>query len=565
MKRIFGLLLVLLLVTPAFGINTFASNTVIATVTGSSTYFDGEEKYSNVFNINGSNYFNLRDLAQNFSGTPSQFNVTWNPRNRAIEIKTGEAYSAKEPEDIFYYKANSTYVATLSSSKIMVDGVMQSIKAYNIKGNTYFQLRDLAGKIPFELSYDSQRDRLVMLSRIPDHAYRSSVSGEVEGNAESTDFPSWKETMSSYLVNNSDGTISVVEAGKQITIDTYNAKYALAATQRIDYELPLFGGFYSGAQYNYIAFGAENWEENNSKEVIRIVKYDKKFKRLDSVSITGGQSYTVAPFDGGSGGMAESGDTLVFHTSRTRYAGEDKANHQSQLTIIVNTSNMKVTNDLGLFQKNHVSHSFDQYVLFDGGSQVLVDHGDAYPRSVVLHKGNGTSYNEVDLFKIPGKIGANATGVSIGGFEMSSSSYIAAMNTVDHSLVKKYLDFEMEGLERDQRDIILSVLPRNSMDRSSVHTVTLGKYVGTDKIASIPKLVRISDDQMMVLWQEFDKEDLPGDVKYVFIDGNGKATGKVQTIKGFMLSECKPVVSGGKVVWYTNGNGSRMFYTIPVK
>ncbi|MDN4066638.1 hypothetical protein QYF50_01920 [Paenibacillus vini] len=565
MKRIFGLLLVLLLVTPAFGIKTFASNTVKAAVTGSSTYFDGEEKSSNGFNIAGSNYFNLRDLARNFSGTPSQFNITWNPGNQAIEIETGKAYSPEGTEDSIYFSRSRTYTATLSTSKVMVDGVMQSIKAYNIEGNTYFQLRDLADKIPFELSYDSQQNRLVMFSRTPDNAYRAAVSGEVEGNAESSYFPRWKSTVSSYLVNNSDGTVSVVEAGKQITIDTYNAKYELAATQKIDYELPLFGGFYSGAQYNYIAFGQENREENDNKEVIRIVRYDKSFKRKDSVSITGGQSYTVEPFDAGSGRMAESGDTLVFHTSRTRYTTEDKLNHQSQLTIIVNTSNMKVTNDLGRFQKNHVSHSFDQYVLFDGGSQVLVDHGNAYPRSVVLHKGNGMSYNEVDLLKIPGRIGANATGVSIGGVEMSSSSYIAAMNTVDHSLVKDYTSYEMVGLERDQRDIILSVLPKNSINNSSVHTVTLAKYVGTDQIASIPKLVRISDDQMMVLWQEFDTENRPGDVKYVLIDGNGKATGNVQTIKNFMLSECKPVVSGGNVVWYTNGNGSRMFYTIPVK
>ncbi|WP_433945508.1 hypothetical protein [Paenibacillus sp. SN-8-1] len=565
MKRMFGLLLVLLIVTPAFGTTTFASNTVKATVTGSSTYFDGEEKSSHGFNIAGSNYFNLRDLARNFSGTPSQFDITWNQKNKAIEIVTGKAYTAQGTEDSLYFSPGRTYAAALSTSKVMVDGVLQSIKAYTIEGNNYFQLRDLAGKIPFELSYNSQQNQLVMSSRTPDNAYRVAVSSETKGNAESSYFPRWKSTVSSYLVNNSDGTVSVVEAGSNITIDTYNTRNELTATQKIAYELPLFGGFYSGKQYNYIAFGQENREENDSKEVIRIVRYDKSFKRIDSVSITGGQSYTVVPFDAGSGRMAESGNTLVFHTSRTRYTTEDKLNHQSQLTIIVNTSNMTVTNDLGRFQENHVSHSFDQYVLFDGSSQVLVDHGDAYPRSVVLHKGDGTSYNEVDLFKIPGETGANATGVSIGGVEMSSSSYIVAMNSVDHSLVKDYTSYEMVGLKSDQRDIILNVLPRTSMDSTSVHTITLAKYVGTDRIASIPKLVRISDEQMMVLWQEFDKENHPGDVKYVLIDGKGKAVGNIQSIKYFMLSECNPVVSGGKVVWYTNSHGSQMFYTIPMK
>ncbi|WP_059047071.1 hypothetical protein [Paenibacillus rubinfantis] len=565
MKRILGIFLVLLMVTPKFDAITFASNTVEAKVARSSTYFDGVEKITNGFNIAGNNYYNLRDLARNFLGTPSQFNITWNPQFQAIEIETGKAYSPQEPEDSIYFNRNNSYTAKLSTSKVMLNGVIQSIKSYNIEGNNYFQLRDLADIIPFDLSFDSQQNRLNMFSRTPNNAYRAEVSGEVEWNAESSYFPRWKSTVSSHLVNNSDGTVSVVEAGKRITIDTYNTKYKLIATQTIDYELPLFGGFYSGKQYNYIAFGQENREENNSKEVIRIVRYDKNFKRIDSVSITGGQSFTVVPFDAGAGRMAESGDTLVFHTSRTRYTTEDKLNHQSQLTIIVNTTNMRVTNDLGRFQKNHVSHSFDQYVLFDGESHVLVDHGDAYPRSVVLHKGNGTNYYEVDLLEIPGRIGANMTGVSIGGVEMSSSSYIAAMNTVDHSLVRDYTSYEMVGLESDQRNIILSVLPKTSMESFSVHTITLARYVGTDLIASIPKLVRITDDQMMVLWQEFDTDNRPGDVKYVFIDGRGKVKGDVQTLQYFMLSECNPVVVGESVVWYTNGYGSRVFYTIPLK
>jgi hypothetical protein len=37
---------------------------------------------------------------------------------------------------------------------------------------------------------------------------------------------------------------------------------------------------------------------------------------------------------------------------------------------------MCVLNDMGRFQSNHVSHSFDQNVQFDGSDHVLVDHGD---------------------------------------------------------------------------------------------------------------------------------------------------------------------------------------------
>lgn len=564
MKKLFSLLLILLMVTPAFGSTTFADNTVKAKVAESSTFVNGEEKHSNGFAILGNNYYSLRDIAEHFSGTSSQFDITWNKKNNAIEIITGQAYTPEESGGSKYYSQSSSYSATLSNSKVVLDGQLQSIKAYTIDGRNYFQLRDLAAKIPFELEYDNKLNQLAMFSKVPDHAYRVKTGAAVESNAESSNFPRWKSTVESYLVNNSDGTVSVIEAGKEVVIETYNAKYELTATQKVAYELPLFGGFYSGVKYNYIAFGQENREEDNSKEVIRIVRYDKSFNRIDSVSVKGGESYTVVPFDAASGRMAEQGDTLVFHTSRERYTTEDGLNHQSQLTIIVNTSTMSVTNNMGRFQKNHVSHSFDQYVLFDGSSHVLVDHGDAYPRSIVLNKGDGTNYSEVDLFQIPGRTGANATGVSVGGFEMSAGNYIVAMNSIDHSLVKDYTSYEMVGLEKDQRDIMLSVLPKNSLASASVNQITLAKYVGTDRIASIPKLVKVTDDKFMVLWQEFDKDNHPGDLKYVFIDGSGQAQGTIQTIKNFVLSECNPVVSGGNIVWYTNSNGSRLFYTIPV-
>lgn len=337
MKKLFSLLLILLLVTPAFGSTTFADNTVKAKVAESSTFFNGEEKHSNGFAILGNNYYSLRDIAEHFSGTSSQFDITWNKKNNAIEIITGQAYTPEESRGSKYYSQSSSYSATLSNSKVVLDGQLQSIKAYTIDGRNYFQLRDLAAKIPFELEYDNKLNQLAMFSKVPDHAYRVKTGAAVESNAESSNFPRWKSTVESYLVNNSDGTVSVIEADKEVAIETYNAKYELTATQKVAYELPLFGGFYSGVKYNYIAFGQENREEDNSKEVIRIVRYDKSFNRIDSVSVKGGESYTVVPFDAASGRMAEQGDTLVFHTSRERYTTEDGLNHQSQLTIIVNT------------------------------------------------------------------------------------------------------------------------------------------------------------------------------------------------------------------------------------
>lgn len=55
-------------------------------------------------------------------------------------------------------------------------------------------------------------------------------------------------------MNNKDGTVSVIEANKEFTIETYNEKYELTGNKSIPFELPVFGGFFSGEKYNYIAF-----------------------------------------------------------------------------------------------------------------------------------------------------------------------------------------------------------------------------------------------------------------------------------------------------------------------
>lgn len=572
MRRIIRTILIVMVVTLTFGdaavTTTYASGNVRAKPSQSLVFINDIYASLSGFNIQNNNYYGLRDLAKAFTGTTSQFNIRWNQQQNAIEIITGQAYFSEDVEEQNYTSSN-TYKAVLSTSKLLINGQPVYIKAYTVNNRNYFQLRDLASKIPFELELDSINNSIQLYSLVPDHAYRVKMKNGQNFNSVSPSFSRWKETITSYLVKNKDGTVSTINAEDKLTIETYNEKFESIGRKTITYELPYFGGYYSGNIYNYIAFGQSNREENDNKEVIRIVRYDKNFNRVDSVSIQGGQAYTTVPFDAAAGRMAEEGDTLVFHTSRTRYTTEDGLNHQSQLTIIVNTPTMTVTNNLGQFQSNHVSHSFDQYVLFDGTSHVLVDHGDAYPRTIALQKSDGTHYDMTSMFDIPGEIGANATGVSIGGFEMSAYNYIVAFNTVDHSLVKHYNSYGLLGLNQDQRDIMLSVLPKNNTDNGTAQHITVAKYVGTKYIASIPKLVKISDNKFMVLWQEFDKAGYTsykiGDLKYVYVNGEGQMVGNIQTIKHFQLSLSDPIVVGRNVVWFTDRNEFRMFYTIPIK
>lgn len=562
MKKLIIGLLVSVLVLSGFQTTTHAANTwEWSTV---NVMLDGNKVPLEGYHQAGEpSYYRLRDVAEVLNGTSSQFQVTWNKKQRKMEIITGQAYVSDSNQD---YSLNF-YKAKLINYEFLVNGVLTKLQGYDIEGSTFFQLPDLGKLVGFDYAYDKNDSIVFLSSKPPKGAIRVKSDFLAELNGVKSEYERWKHPIHSNLVTNSDQSISAINGNDtlaSLTIETYEADtYQLRESQKIAYELPLYGGFYSGKQYNYVVFGQTNEEEDNAKEVIRIVRYDKQFKRVDSVSITGGSSYTTIPFDAGILRMAENDNQLIVHTSRQRYTTSDGLNHQSQLTIIVNTANMTVTNDLGAFQKNHVSHSFDQYVAFDGNNHVLVDHGDAYPRALVLQKSNGTKYQEVNFFHIPGSIGANMTGVSIGGFEVTPNYYLLAWNSVDHSKVKNYTSYEMVGLETDQRDIMLSTLPKNALSNSSAQKVKLATYIGTDKLASIPKLVKLYSDRWMVLWQEYDLEGRKGGLKYVRVNEQGQPIEDIQTRSNYSLSEVQPIVIGNQVVWYTD-EGNRTLYTLPV-
>ncbi len=570
---------ILLWVLGVLAIAQFASASAVNAVrTESRIYLNDQSVSIAGYNINGNNYFKLRDLANALKDTASCFDVTWNEAANQVELITQQAYTGGASE--YGWSAGSPVQAVPSTAQLMVDGKLTDIAAYNINGNNYYKLRDLAEWISYHVEWLAEENSVCIYTGVGEHAQFAASSGGARRQltvSEST--ARWSHINRSYLCDNGDGTFLVVDVRTNsngetvIAADTYDSStYELRNTKTIPMELETFGGFYAGERCNYMVFGQQNTEENDRKEVIRVVKYDKQFNRLDSASVTGGDSYTVQPFDAGSLRMAEHGDELVIHTSRKRYTTEDGLNHQSQLTIRLDTDTMRVQNDLGRFQANHVSHSFNQFVQYDGSQHVLVDHGDAYPRSVVLSKSSGSSYTTVDLFDIPGPTGANCTGVTVGGLAVSDSSYLVAINTVDHSKVTGYSSFNLTGLTQDERDVVLLVCGKSSSRASQVKQVTLTDYIGGGKLGSTPYLVPLDGDRFLVLWEEFEYPPTgttggaaDRGIRYVVVDGAGTPLTGVSALPDAQLSsDCQPVCVNGQVVWYINAKAGRIFYQISV-
>lgn len=549
----------------------FASGTVNAARTSARLYLNDDSVSITGYLINGNNYFKLRDLAYAMRDTASCFDVAWNAEAGRVEVYTQQPYSGEEEQSQSSW-GSQTVTAAPASARLTIDGRTVEAEAYSINGNNYYKLRDLSEPLSFSVRW-LEESQSICLYTLDEHTLLTDgTAGSTRQMTSGVSISRWSYLLQSYLCDSGEDVFYVVDGKPSglenaVAVDAYDRHtFALLDSRTVPIELETFGGFYAGDRYNYMVFGQSNKEENNSREVIRIVKYGKDFNRLESASVTGGESFTIEPFEAGSLRMAENGNELVIHTTRKRYTTEDGLNHQSQLTIRLDTGAMRVKNSLGRYQENHVSHSFNQFVLFDDGKLVLVDHGDAYPRSVVLNRASGSSFSETDLLKIPGPTGANCTGVTVGGFEASGSNYLVAINSIDHSKVTSYDSFNMTGLDRDERDVVLLVCGKNG---GGTRQIRLTDYVGKDRLGSTPYLVKLSEERFLILWEEFAYGESYGStdlgVRYVEVDGAGNALTEVRSLQNARLSsDCQPVLLDGAVTWYVNMKAGRIFYQIEV-
>ena len=116
---------------------------------------DGESVAPQGYNINGDNYYKLRDIAYILNGTDSQFNVTWDADGNRIVITPDEAYQTVGGE---MSSAASAVVESCSpsNSSIILDGRSLSLTGYRINGNNFYRLRDVGKALDFGVDFDEQ-------------------------------------------------------------------------------------------------------------------------------------------------------------------------------------------------------------------------------------------------------------------------------------------------------------------------------------------------------------------------------------------------------------------------
>ena len=379
-------------------------------------------------------------------------------------------------------------------------------------------------------------------------------------NVNDQDYVQWSDTVKSYLTVCDNGNYMRVQSGAiegKLLVEYYSSDFEPLSTKLIDNELPIFGAFYDSGNNYYVLSGQENPKQNDSLEVFRITKYDKNWNKIKSCGLYGAN--TTVPFDAGSARMTHSGDHLLVRTCHKMYKSSDGNNHQANVTIEVDMPSMTITDSYtGVMNVDYgyVSHSFNQFIKTDGNHIVALDHGDAHPRSAVLVKYNSDfttgkffpSYFEqvsnIDVVTYPEYTAGhyNYTGAAIGGFDVSSSSYIVAQSTVD-------LDYINTS---ETRNVYVSAV---SKDLSTNKLNKITSYTeGTDS-ASAPLLVKINNNSFLLLWSRDTK------VSCVKLNADGTVNGSIHTFEG-SLSDCQPVIKNGRAVWYVYDKNNVTFNSL---
>ena len=155
----FALLLALLLCTasPASAFTTQRSTQNLK--------IDGKSVECDKYNIDGYNYFKLRDLAALLNGTGSQFNVDWDASKRSVAVTTNSPYVTRSGNELEIGKDQSA-TAQRSPQTIVIDGAVRSdLTAYLIGGSNYFKLAERGRALGFDVAYDEATRTMAVSSR----------------------------------------------------------------------------------------------------------------------------------------------------------------------------------------------------------------------------------------------------------------------------------------------------------------------------------------------------------------------------------------------------------------
>ena len=370
------------------------------------------------------------------------------------------------------------------------------------------------------------------------------------------------------LVSLDDGYMRVFYRENVVYIEYYDNDFNIKSKKNIPMELDLWGGFYNGSDGYYLVEGQNNTGEDDAKEVIRVIRYDRNWNKTETAHITGiaGDEFGQVryPFDG-CVEMTELNGILYIATGHEGYVDASLGQgHQGLLVIAVDQQTMT-----GEIIDNDLWHSFAQYVKVRDNQLYLLEQSEG-SRCTTLSRYDTAAkqWKRISVYQY----GGNRTSswalpcyASVDAMEVSDTSVLGLGTSIDQT---KYDTARENNLPMN---IYLTVTPLDDFTEEATKVISLTNYTESGKAFMGVKITKVNDNRFMVSWEEYNDETegsgteedtLAGStLHYVFIDGKGNRISQEYTT-GAPISGCQPVVKGEKVVYYASNKNMVDFYSI---
>ena len=106
------------------------------------------------YDIKGSTYLSIREVAEAINDTASSFSVIWDESKQAIVVNLGQTYQSSE--EVIRHKTSQK--AIVAQSKIYINDKEVMLPTYMINGTTYFKLRDLGDLLDIQINWMKQEN-----------------------------------------------------------------------------------------------------------------------------------------------------------------------------------------------------------------------------------------------------------------------------------------------------------------------------------------------------------------------------------------------------------------------
>jgi hypothetical protein len=266
MKRTLSILLVLLLALSLLPAGAMAADVVLSP---QNLRVNGKRIACEKYNIDGANYFKLRDIAMVLNETGSRFSVGWDGEKKVISVVTGEEYEPNGSE-LDLSGGDKSATAAVSTQTLLINGVERGdLSAYNIGGNNFFKLRDLGDALGFRVDYDKESNTAIVIGRA------------------ATEPALWRteETFITSNTGRNEHFITTYDGSGRVLNSFWD--YG-GYTEQYDYTYNELGYETQNSYRYYSAYDGESWENTHTTTS----EYDKWGLLVKQVTVFGGTDLT---------------------------------------------------------------------------------------------------------------------------------------------------------------------------------------------------------------------------------------------------------------------------------